>query len=122
MPNQEDIIVTGSRIARPGLTSISPVATLDHDEIQLDRAVNIETVLGVARLGKRNSCPSGVMAWTAPAGPNRAMMRPFEVHFVSFSLPGLESGQSVNGHLKLFKRRALRLAEMGGKRTWLDSQ
>lgn len=44
-PNQEDIVVTGSRIARPGLTSISPVATLGRDEIQLDRAVNIETVL-----------------------------------------------------------------------------
>ncbi len=44
-PNAADIVVTGSRIARPGLTSISPVATLGREEIELDRAVNIETVL-----------------------------------------------------------------------------
>lgn len=43
--DQSDIVVTGSRIARPDLTSTSPVATLGREEIQLDRAVNIETVL-----------------------------------------------------------------------------
>ncbi len=37
-----DIVVTGSRIARTGLTSTSPVATTTREQILLDRAVTIE--------------------------------------------------------------------------------
>jgi outer membrane cobalamin receptor len=39
------IVVTGSRIRQTSLTSISPVSTLTREEILLDRAVDIETVL-----------------------------------------------------------------------------
>jgi len=40
-----EIVVTGSRIGRTNLTSTSPVATLGRDDIALDNAINIETVL-----------------------------------------------------------------------------
>lgn len=42
----DPIVITGSRIATPGLTSVSPVATLGSEEIALDRSINIESVLG----------------------------------------------------------------------------
>lgn len=42
---EADITVTGSRIQAPGLTAISPVASVDQEAIALDRAVNIESVL-----------------------------------------------------------------------------
>ena len=38
-------MVTGSRIRQTNLTSTSPVATLTREDIQLDRALDIETVL-----------------------------------------------------------------------------
>ena len=41
----EQIVVTGSRIGRTNLTSTSPVTTLGRDDIVLDNALNIETVL-----------------------------------------------------------------------------
>lgn len=37
-----DIVVTGSRIARTGLTSTSPVTTTSREQIALDRALTIE--------------------------------------------------------------------------------
>lgn len=37
-----DIVVTGSRIARTGLTSTSPISTTTREQIQLDRALTIE--------------------------------------------------------------------------------
>ena len=40
-----DIVVTGSRIGRTGLTSTSLVTVLGRDDIALDRAIDIETVL-----------------------------------------------------------------------------
>lgn len=40
----EDIVVTGSRIARTGLTSTSPVATTTNEQIALDRALTVEDV------------------------------------------------------------------------------
>lgn len=43
--DRETITVTGSRIASPGLTSVSPIATVDAEVIALDRALNIESVL-----------------------------------------------------------------------------
>lgn len=39
------IVVTGSRIERTDLTSTSPIITLTRDEILLDRALDIETLL-----------------------------------------------------------------------------
>lgn len=42
---EADITVTGSRIQAPGLTAISPVASVDQEAIALDRALNIESVL-----------------------------------------------------------------------------
>lgn len=40
----EDIIVTGTRIRSAGLSSTSPVSTLDAEQIQLQRAVTIEDI------------------------------------------------------------------------------
>lgn len=41
----ETIIVTGSRIARPDLTSASPLAVVGEQEFQLSGATNVESVL-----------------------------------------------------------------------------
>lgn len=38
----EDIVVTGTRIAEPGLTSTSPISALDGEQIALQRAVTVE--------------------------------------------------------------------------------
>lgn len=42
---EEEIVVTGSRIARPGFTSNSPIATIGAEELQLQQPTNIEEVL-----------------------------------------------------------------------------
>ncbi|PSJ39435.1 TonB-dependent receptor domain-containing protein [Allosphingosinicella deserti] len=41
----EDIVVTGTRIQRPGMTSNSPITAVDAGEIRLQGATNIENVL-----------------------------------------------------------------------------
>ena len=41
----EQIIVTGSRIARPGVEEASPIAVVGADEIMLQGTQNIENVL-----------------------------------------------------------------------------
>ncbi len=41
----QDILVTGTRITRPGVTAVSPVASVDAEAIALDRALNVESVL-----------------------------------------------------------------------------
>lgn len=41
----EEIVVTGTRIARPGFTSNSPIATVDAQELQLQQPVDVEQVL-----------------------------------------------------------------------------
>ena len=38
----QDIVVTGTRIRSPGLTSTSPISVLDGEQITLQRAVTIE--------------------------------------------------------------------------------
>lgn len=44
-PADEQIVVTGSRIARPDLTSVSPTAVVSAEEFELTGAVNVEQVL-----------------------------------------------------------------------------
>jgi len=41
----QEIVVTGSRIPQKGLTSVSPVTTVDKQDIQLKGAVNVEDFL-----------------------------------------------------------------------------
>ena len=41
----EEIVVTGTRVTRPGTVSASPIATVNSEEIQLQQPSNIETVL-----------------------------------------------------------------------------
>ena len=40
-----EIVVTGSRLRGAGITSTSPVATLGREDIALDRALNVESIL-----------------------------------------------------------------------------
>ncbi|HVK80293.1 MAG TPA: hypothetical protein VM915_06750, partial [Verrucomicrobiae bacterium] len=42
---EEAIVVTGSRIARPGLVSNSPIATIGGAELALQQPVNAEELL-----------------------------------------------------------------------------
>jgi outer membrane receptor protein involved in Fe transport len=42
--SEDEIIVTGSRIARTGLTSTSPVSTTSAEQITLDRALTVEDI------------------------------------------------------------------------------
>lgn len=42
---EEAIVVTGSRIARPGFTSNSPIATIGGAELALQQPVNVEEIL-----------------------------------------------------------------------------
>lgn len=42
---EEAIVVTGTRIARPGFTSNSPIATIGAQELQLQQPVNVEELL-----------------------------------------------------------------------------
>lgn len=44
-PAEEAIVVTGSRIARPDLDSVVPVAVIDSQSLQRDAAVNIQDTL-----------------------------------------------------------------------------
>jgi len=44
-PPIEEIVVTGSRIARPELTSSSPVAVVSNQDIRLSGTVNVEQIL-----------------------------------------------------------------------------
>ncbi len=44
-PMGEQIVITGSRIARPDLTSSSPTTVVSNEEFQLSGAVNVEQVL-----------------------------------------------------------------------------
>jgi iron complex outermembrane recepter protein len=41
-PDDEDIVVTGTRIVQPGLTSTSPISELSGEQIALQRAVTVE--------------------------------------------------------------------------------
>lgn len=41
----EEIVITGSRIAKPGLVSNSPIATVDAEEFRLTGTVNVESLL-----------------------------------------------------------------------------
>lgn len=43
--DEDVIVVTGSRITRPGFTSASPIATVSGDELRLQQPVNIEELL-----------------------------------------------------------------------------
>lgn len=60
-PANEDIVVTGSRIARPGAESATPVAVVGNEEIRRQGATNIQDVLaklpqvGIPGLSNTNS-------------------------------------------------------------------
>ncbi|TPW07750.1 MAG: TonB-dependent receptor plug domain protein [Alphaproteobacteria bacterium] len=44
-PEDETIVVTGSRIPRPGFTSNSPIATINSEELELTMPVDVEQAL-----------------------------------------------------------------------------
>ena len=54
-PLIEEILVTGSRIARRDFTSISPIASLDELELTLSGTINVEDAL--------NAMPQTVPDW-----------------------------------------------------------
>lgn len=70
---QDPITVTGSRLQAPGLTAISPVASVDAEAIALDRAVNIEAVLN--RLPQFTGSFSGVSNGADARGAATADLR-----------------------------------------------
>src|SRR5437868_9513269 len=57
VPAPQDIIITGSRIPRPDLTSSSPLSVVKNEEFQLSGASTVEQVL--------NNMPQVVPAFTA---------------------------------------------------------
>ena len=57
VPAPQDIIITGSRIPRPDLTSSSPLAVVKSEEFQLSGATNVEQVL--------NALPQVIPSFTA---------------------------------------------------------
>ncbi|BCW90462.1 Vitamin B12 transporter BtuB [Alphaproteobacteria bacterium SO-S41] len=42
---EEEVVVTGSRIKQPGLTSISPVTTVSSEEIRLQQKTDVEQII-----------------------------------------------------------------------------
>jgi outer membrane receptor protein involved in Fe transport len=57
VPAPQDIIITGSRIPRPDLTSSSPLAVVKNEEFQLTGSSNVESVL--------NAMPQVIPSFTA---------------------------------------------------------
>src|SRR5215813_9047025 len=63
----EDIIVTGSRIARGATDASTPLAIIDSEEIKLSGAMNVDKVLGDSPQFVQ-ATNGGATANTVPAG------------------------------------------------------
>jgi iron complex outermembrane recepter protein len=117
-PALAEVVITGTRIASPGVTANSPVASVSAQEIQFEQPAAVEELiktLPAAAVGVdsnvNNASGGGATIDLRALGPNRSLVLMNGRRVVPFDLVGAVDTNSIP--LALIERVDLRLRPTG---------